>query len=104
MDEDSTILFNDLHILSFTALRNYKVACLVHKILYTNFQLLNIMFNFPRANTRQTSPLNLNLPPRNIVYGEGLLDFFEAQTWNTVPHKKKNYAYLKPFLQTVFLV
>lgn len=66
----SGILFNDLHILSFTALRNYKVTCPIHKILYTNFPLPNTIFNFPRANIRKASHLKLNLPPCNNVYSE----------------------------------
>lgn len=81
--------FQEQQILSVWALRDYKVALFVQKIIGTSFPLSSTLFTIPSRNTRHASNGNFNLPTSYNLYGKRLLEFHGTKIWNRLPLEVK---------------
>lgn len=81
--------FQEQQILSVWALRDYKVALFVQKIIGTSFPLSSTLFTIPSRNTRHASNGNFNLPTSYNLYGKRLLEFHGTKIWNILPLEVK---------------
>lgn len=81
----SAPIFNELNIMPFNIVRDYKTAVLVNRVLTLNTPYPSSVFLLPLRDTRHAWHNNLNLPKVYNVYGRRLISFIGAKIWNQLP-------------------
>lgn len=81
----SAPIFDELSIMPFNLVRDYKTALLVNRVLTLNTPYPSSVFLLPLRDTRHACHNNLNLPKVYNVYGRRLISFIGSKVWNQLP-------------------
>lgn len=85
-------IFNELSVMPFNLVRDYKTAILVDKVLSLNTPYRSLIFSLPLRDTRHACHDNLNLPKVYNAYGRRLISFVGAKVWNHLPMDVKHVS------------